>query len=204
MSLQPGETKTVEIPFDEYTFRYFNVQSNAFEVEGGQYDIMVGSSSQDIRLRSTMTVKGTGKQNPYAAPAFECYKTCDLTDIPDGSFQALLARRLPDHTWTKNKPLGLNDTVSQLFYAKNPIARFVHKRLSQKIGKAIRKGAPELGSLFLYNSTFRGMAKVTNGKVTMDMAEDIVTMANGHWHKGLVRLIRHSFHKPQLETKKKN
>ena len=36
-----------------------------------------------------------------------------------------------------------------------------------------------------------------------DMAEDMVTMVNGHWHKGLFRLIRHFSHRPQLEEKKK-
>ena len=202
VSLKAGETKKVTIPFDDYTFRYFNVQSNAFEVEGGQYDIMIGASCQDIRLRATMTVKGTGKQNPYAAPVYECYKTCNLDNIPDNSFQALLARRIPDHTWTKNKPLELNDTVRQLFYAKNPIARFAYKIMTKKVDKAIAQGKPDLNMLFIYNIPFRGMAKMMNGMVTMDMAEDILLMCNGHWHRGLGRLIKHFTHKPQLESSK--
>ena len=53
VSLKAGETKRVTIPFDEYTFRYYNVQSGAFEVEGGQYELMIGASSEDIRLRAT-------------------------------------------------------------------------------------------------------------------------------------------------------
>ena len=198
VSLKAGETKRVSIPFDAYTFRYFNVQSNAFEVEGGQYEILVGASSEDIRLRATWTVKGTGKQNPYASPQLDCYKKCSLTDISDSAFQALLGRRIPDHTWRRNEPLGMNDTVRQLFYAKNPVARLACKILTRKVNKAIEKGKPDLNLLFIYNIPFRGMAKMMNGAVSMDMAADIVTMVNGHWHKGLARLIRHYFHKPRL------
>ena len=201
--MKAGETQRVNIPFDDYTFRYYNVQSKAFEVEGGQYDIMIGASCEDIRLRATLSIKGTGKQNPYAAPAFEPYKKCELENIPDTSFQALLARRIPDHTWTKNQPLGMNDTVRQLFYAKNPIARLGYKILTKKVEKAIAQGKPDLNMLFIYNIPFRGMAKMMNGMVTRDMAEDMVTMVNGHWHKGLGRLIKHFFHKPSLESKKK-
>ena len=201
--LKAGETARVNIPFDDYSFRYFNVQSNAFEVEGGQYDIMIGASCQDIRLRATLPIKGTGKQNPYAAPAFDCYKKCELDSIPDSSFQALLARRIPDHTWTKNQPLGMNDTIRQLFYAKNPIARLGYKILTKKVDKAIAQGKPDLNMLFIYNMPFRGMGKMMNGMVTMDMAEDMLTMVNGHWHKGLGRLIKHFFNKPSLEPKKK-
>ncbi len=201
--LKAGESAKVNIPFDDYTFRYFNVQSGAFEVEGGQYDIMIGASCEDIRLRATLSIKGTGKQNPYAAPAFEPYKNCQLDNIPDTSFQALLARRIPDHTWTKNQPLGMNDTVRQLFYAKNPIARLGYKILTKKVDKAIAQGKPDLNMLFIYNIPFRGMAKMMNGMVTRDMAEDMVLMVNGHWHRGLGRLIRHFFNKPTLEPKKK-
>ena len=48
--LAPGESKEVTIPFDGYTFRYWNVKKNAWTVEGGTYIISIGSSVADIRL----------------------------------------------------------------------------------------------------------------------------------------------------------
>ena len=60
-----------------------------------------------------------------------------------------------------------------------------------------------LNLLFIYNIPFRGMAKMMGGMVSMQMAEDMLLMCNGHWHKGLVRLIHHYFHRPQLESQKK-
>ena len=202
VSLRAGETARVEIPFDQYTFRYYNVQSGAFEVEGGQYDIMIGASAEDIRLRGTWNVKGTGKQNPYANAKFDCYRRADIMDVPDDSFAALLQRRLPAAGWDKTKPLEMNDTVRQMSYAKNPIARFAYKILTGKVNKAIENGKPDLNLLFIYNIPFRGMAKMMNGMVSMDMAEDIRMMVNGHWHRGLGRLLRHFFRRPKLDSGK--
>ena len=197
VSLKAGETQKVTLPFDEYTFRYFNVYTNSFEVEGGQYDLLIGASSQDIRLRATWQVKGTGKQNPYASPALDCYKKCALDEIPDSAFQALLGHRIPEHTWARNQPLQMNDTVRQLFYAKNPLARWIGGILKKKMEKAIQKGTPNLSLLFIYNIPFRGMAKMLDGTVTMPMAEDLLTICNGHFFKGCGRLIRDFFRRPK-------
>ncbi len=199
VSLKAGETQKIVIPFDEYTFRYFNVQSNAFEIEGGTWEILVGASCEDIRLQATWQIKGTGKQNPYAKPVFDCYKACDLMDVSDEAFQALLGRRLSAHSWDRSKPLEENDTIRQLFYAKNPIARLAYKILTRRVTKAIENGKPDLNLLFIYNVPFRGMAKLMNGMVTADMARDILFMCNGHGFRGLGRLIRHMIRKPELK-----
>ena len=198
VSLNKGETKKVTIPFDAYTFRYFNVTSNGFEEEGGQYDILIGASCEDIKLRATWSRKGTGKQNPYAKAEFDCYRTGDVMDVGDDAFGKLLGHKIPAHNWVKSEPLGLNDTVRQMAYAKNPIARFACRILTNMVNKAIAKGKPDLNLLFIYNIPFRGMAKMMNGMVSMDMAQDIVTMVNGHWHKGLGRLIKHFTHRPKM------
>ncbi len=50
MQLQPGESKTVTIPLDDKAFRYWNVKTDRWEVEGGSYQLRVGASVQDIRL----------------------------------------------------------------------------------------------------------------------------------------------------------
>ncbi len=196
--LRAGETKHIHLPFDEYTFRYFNVQTGSFEVEGGNYQILIGASCEDIRLRAAWQVKGTGKPNPYASLPLEPYRTCSLHEVPDESFQALLGYRIPCPTWDRSKPLELNDTVRQLSYAKNPIARLVCRVLTRRVRKATEQGKPDLNLLFIYSIPFRGMAKMMNGMVSLSMAEDMLIMVNGHFWKGLVRLLRHFAHRPSL------
>ena len=55
--------------------------------------------------------------------------------------------------------------------------------------------------MFIYNMPFRAMSKMTAGAVSRDMAESIVTVANGHFFKGLGGIISGYF-KNARENKK--
>ncbi|MGL5247676.1 MAG: glycoside hydrolase family 3 C-terminal domain-containing protein, partial [Brooklawnia sp.] len=57
--LAPGESREVEIAFDTYTWRHFDAQLNTWQVEAGDWQVMVGASSADIRLQATHRVTGT-------------------------------------------------------------------------------------------------------------------------------------------------
>lgn len=61
IELAPGETKTVTFTLKARDFAYYNVQIRDFYVEGGEFDICVGSSSRDIRLEDTVCVEATRK-----------------------------------------------------------------------------------------------------------------------------------------------
>lgn len=196
--LEKGETKRVTIPFDGYTFRYFNVRTNRFEVEGGEYELLIGASCRDIRLTAKHTEQGTNAPNPYAQLAVQSYRTARVTDVSDAEFTALLGHAIPPHLWDKTQPLTLNDTVTQLSYAKNPLARLIYRILTRMKNKATAAGKPDLNLLFIYNIPFRGMAKMMNGMVSMAMAEDMLLMVNGHFFRGCGRLIHHFCHRPKL------
>ena len=51
ISLNPGETKTVTfiLPFDKLSF--YDEKTHQFIVEPGTFEVMIGSSSEDIRLK---------------------------------------------------------------------------------------------------------------------------------------------------------
>ena len=196
--LKPGETHRVTIPLDDKAFRYFNVQTNRWEVEGGEYQLMIGASSEDIRLTASLSVEGTDAPNPYGAET-ACYASATVHAVPDSAFRALLGRDIPPHKWDERAPLGMNDAIMQLYYAKNGLARRVGRLLNNMIQKSLSKGKPDLNLLFIYNMPFRGIAKMMNGMVSMKMAESILKMANGHFFKGLGGLIHGFFHRPSLE-----
>lgn len=63
VELAPGETKTVTFLLDQRAFAYYNVQIGDFHVESGDFKIMVGASSRDIRLETVVNVEST-KQLP--------------------------------------------------------------------------------------------------------------------------------------------
>ena len=85
--------------------------------------------------------------------------------------------------------LEMNDALCQMYYAKSGLARLAYKILTHFLNKSIEKGEPNLNLMFNYNMPFRAIAKMTGGICTMEMAEGILTIVNGHFFKGLGRVI---------------
>ncbi len=56
VSLNPGETKEVELFLDTRAFSYYNTNINDWFAESGKYEILVGASSQDIRLKAEFEI----------------------------------------------------------------------------------------------------------------------------------------------------
>lgn len=59
VNLQPGETKTLRFRLPIEQLAFYDVRFHDFTVEAGKFDILVGSSSDDIRLRGMLDVGGT-------------------------------------------------------------------------------------------------------------------------------------------------
>lgn len=190
--LESGEAKKVTIPLDDKAFRYFNVKTNQWEVEEGNYEILVGASSADIRLRDIIHVTGTGAELPYESKALPHYYSGDIRQVSDSEFETLLGHEIPDGHWDENGKLDINDALCQMYYAKSGLARFAYRVLTGIKDRSEAKGKPNLNVLFIYNMPFRGIAKMTNGFVTMEMAQCMVHMVNGHFFSGFKKFIKAS------------
>jgi beta-glucosidase len=59
VELQPSETKSVAIKLDFRAFAYFHPGYRQWVCEDGQFDLMIGASSADIRCIQTVTLKST-------------------------------------------------------------------------------------------------------------------------------------------------
>jgi beta-glucosidase len=56
VELKPRQTKTVTFTLDREAFWYFDVIQNAWSIEPGAFEILVGASSRDMRLRGLVTL----------------------------------------------------------------------------------------------------------------------------------------------------
>mgnify|MGYP002801512656 CR=1 FL=1 len=187
VELADGESRRVTISLDDKAFRYWNVKTNAWEKEGGVYQILVGSSSRDIRLKGDLSVSGTQAPCPYEKEKAKCYFTGDIRHVTDTAFAELLGGAIPKDHWSGK--LTVNDAICQMSGAKSRIARLVCGVIRKKKEKKERQGTPDLNINFIYNMPFRSIAKMTQGMVSMKMAEGIVTIVNGHFFKGMGAVI---------------
>jgi beta-glucosidase len=56
VTLQPGESKTIQIKLGKKAFSYYDVTKKDWHLEPGLFRIMIGSSIKDIRLEGTITL----------------------------------------------------------------------------------------------------------------------------------------------------
>ena len=194
--LKAGETKSVNIAFNDMTFRYWNVKDEAWAVEGGIYKVLVGSSSADIRLAADMSVAGVGSGNPYDRKKVPAYYSGDITRVPDGQFETILGRPIPDGSWTRE--LTENDAICQLKNSKSWLCRRVYGVLEGKKKKAEAAGKPDLNVLFIYNMPFRAIGKMTGGAVSQEMVQGMVKVVNGHFFGGIGAVIGGYFRNGRL------
>ena len=59
VELQPGETKTVSVRLDFRAFAYYHPAYRQWITENGEFDILIGASSSDIRCTLTVTLQST-------------------------------------------------------------------------------------------------------------------------------------------------
>lgn len=183
--LKAGESRTVSVSLDDKAFRYFNVKTNRWEVESGIYTISVASDAAHVRLSANIRVEGTNAPAPYGAlPGYESGR---ITRISEVEYRDLLGHPIPDGHW--GGELTRNDAICQLHYAKTGAARLVYKILTHMKEKSEAKGIPDLNILFVYNMPFRALAKMSGGLMSDRMVDDVVLLVNGHFWRGLGRLI---------------
>jgi len=57
VTIEPGETKNVEFKLTKNDFKYYDSSNHNWTVNPGDYEILVGSSSRDIKLSNKITLK---------------------------------------------------------------------------------------------------------------------------------------------------
>ncbi len=58
VSLEPGETATARIVLDGHAFSYYDPGRGGWVLEPGEFELLIGSSSRDIRAIATVTLPG--------------------------------------------------------------------------------------------------------------------------------------------------
>ncbi|WP_018142846.1 glycoside hydrolase family 3 C-terminal domain-containing protein [Alloscardovia criceti] len=199
VELKAHESKQVRIAFDEYTFRHFDVKSNSWQVESGDWELFVGNNVENTPLRTVHAVAGTMDPQPRNE-ALGHYWDADVKHVTDAEFAALYGS-VPEK-YDTHGVFGVNDALSSWEDSRSAVARFFARTLVKQSEKAIEKtGSPDLNALFLLNMPPRAMAKMTQGAVSPEMVDGIVDIANKHFWRGLGHVISEYFRNASANKK---
>ncbi len=62
VTLAPGETKRIHFNLPAAQLAFYDVRTHSFTVEPGVFNLLIGSSSDDIRIRSELTITAAGRR----------------------------------------------------------------------------------------------------------------------------------------------
>lgn len=116
--LKAGETKTVTFTLNARAFSYYETRIHDWYAESGDYEILLASSSRDIRLQDTVSITGS-KKIPFVA---DYVTTCEDVELfaKDGSALDEMLRRsgfaeATDHDGDDSMGSGTADMMNAMF-----------------------------------------------------------------------------------------
>ncbi len=110
--LKAGEEKQVDIILDKRAFAYYNVNINDWHIESGEFKILVGASSRDIRLETSVNVTSTVEAViPDYRQSAPCYYGADIMNVSADAFKAVYGKELPPSVREKNAPFTVLNTI---------------------------------------------------------------------------------------------
>ena len=176
--LNPGETKEITLSLNKRAFAFYNVNINDWCVESGDFEILVGASSADIRLSATVNVSAPEVSIPDYSQLAPAYYTGDVQSVPEEQFVAVLGRELPATDYDPNRKLSIQDTFESCRHAKNG------KKFYKLLSTLIPAGFAQAIAL---QTPFRDFISMSGGVMSEDMANGLVMWISGE--KGGIRKI---------------
>lgn len=186
--LEPNEEKVVSITLDKRSFAFYNVGAHDWQVETGTFDILVGASSQDIRLATSVEVTGDATNLEDARFSLPSYYEGSVESVTDEEFEVLLGRAISPRFMGENEKLTAGNTFSDA--EKTRWGRIICKLIRTFVKDSSLGGEGTMVSIIL-ETPFRAMSNFSSGMFTDDMVDGLLMILNSdHGWKGLGKCLK--------------
>lgn len=116
--LKAGETKTVTFTLNARAFSYYETRIHDWYAESGDYEILLASSSRDIRLQYTVSITGS-KKIPFVADYITTCEDVELFAKDVSALDEMLRRsgfaEATDHDGDDSMGSGTADMMKAMF-----------------------------------------------------------------------------------------
>ena len=189
--LKAGEEATVEIELGKRAFAFYNTASSAWQVESGDFEILVGASSRDIKLSADVFVESTDSApiTDYRQTA-PSYYGANVKSVPDKEFEAVLGRPIPNRVYSQGEKFDMTCSLSDA--ADTKWGKVIISMLDAAIDRIIKDS--ERDRLNVKANTFDVPIKnfITMGPdiVTEEVCNGLIMILNGEkTGKGILKII---------------
>ncbi len=167
--LAAGKTERVEMVLDRRAFAVWDVASGEWAVEAGEFEILVGASSVDIKARATVTVDSPDAVAATAAPS-EFLAT-------DKEFAAMLGNSIPKPA--RLLPYTMDSTIKDL--RQTLLGKAMASAFMAQSRKAMPTGTDEDREFFeqiVAEMPLRGVGMVSGGRMPISRIRTLVKVLN--------------------------
>ncbi len=172
--LEPKEKKTVTIELDNRAFSFYNTAISDWCVENGEYEILIGSSSRDIHLSSTVKADGFDNSVMPDYSELKSYFGTAPDKAADEEFRILFGGEFP-LTPEKEKS-DYNTTI----YDKSGkgLGKAICKAVDVLTSKSNDVNAGMMASAAM-QTPVRNFITMSNGLFSEDMADGLLMIFDG-------------------------
>ena len=175
--LEPGEEKEITITLNKRAFAFFNVKTNDWCVESGDFDIYVGASSADIRLTGSVKVSAAPVEIPDYRESAPVYYTGKVQSVPDDQFTAVLGRPIPPTERDRSLPLTVVDSFETASYTKWG-GRF-NNAMHKMIPVFVKGPGADFAIGIATQTPIRDFMSMSGGVFSEKMADGLLRILNG-------------------------
>ena len=204
VELASGERTQLTIPLDESAFAHFDPAQGAWIVEPGEYEIRIGSSSRDIRLRQRIDV-GRAQQPSTSGPASQnagdvaaagkianpAAGRSELA-VDDNTFATALGRPIPPVE--PIRPFHLNSTFAEISttWLGRKATDAAKAAFAQRLGDDLDDATQRMVEAMATDTPLRVMVLFSAGALSFHLLEAFIAVLNRRYLKALRLLATHA------------
>ncbi len=206
--LKAGEKKRVTFSLDKRSFAFYNVNAGDWQVESGEFKIMIGASSRDIRLEDSVTVNSTDTAEiiPTSTDSWYCAPDANK-EITKEEFLAMAGLNIKEDYRIAKKGEFTEDDSFEDMANTSGLARFALKIAKPAIRMSMKAQKDDPNYLMIYEvmktSPMRALAFSSQGMFNMKMVDGVVTIMNGKFFKGVGMVLKNIGGDEEDKAKKK-
>ena len=190
VDLCPDEKKTITITLDKRAFAFYDIDIKGWVVESGTFEILVGASSRDIRLRDRVDICGSTLTAAVDQPTVYTRFPADAR-VSKVDYESLLGRMAPDNT-SDPKPYTLNTPIEDM--RDSFIGRFLEKKIRKQIKEMMGGQTYTPKRLMMERSALENPLRLlvifSGGALHRETLEGLLDLANGKVLKGIKKILR--------------
>lgn len=175
--LEPGEEKEVEMFLDKCSFAHYDVDRLDWEVLTGTYEILLGSSSADIRLTETLEVDGTVERLPYEELPSWYVKPEGKPNVKD--FEKIYGQEIRAYVPEKAGGFTMMNTLNDM--GENPVVKQIMDGMKAGILQGRDENDPEMVFTLsiVFNTPLIRLVQQGGGATPLELMQAAVACANG-------------------------